>query len=209
MYSLSDTTINKNIKLFQHSFYLNIGNSNFNFYTLKWDLYYNFPEKRNFKYDVVTDLDIGYSINIKGFECQLLNKYVVASFPFGNKDILFLLVGYNRRYHHNFLWGISLGLPLFYRVSIPEIYLYYEPNSCPTGIPCYPTYEYSKPAYMIQLNLAYKIFKNKNFILGINLQDWAEYFDAGKTWGNASEFTVINVFIKYLIFKNNNKKRKI
>lgn len=191
-----DTSIKK-IKILQHAFSFGIVNSNINWF--QWEPN-NYLNNRPFKSDVITDFQWSYNLNIKGFEIEILNKYIPNTFPFGTKDIVFFTVGYNRRYHHDFLLGFHIGGAVFYRVSTPLVNHCNEIHTLP-GTPCYPEYQYNKPTSIIQVNIAYKFFRNKNIILGMSIHRWLEYYDIGKTWDNANDWLVFELYLKYALYK--------
>lgn len=204
LYPQDDSTNTQKIKTFQHSFSFGVINSNINWFS--WAPKYYMDAKRPFKSDVITDYQLSYWFNAKGFEIIMLYKYIPHSYPFGTKNIIFMLTGYGRRYHHNFLWGINAGWAIFYKVSTPITDSPFPDSTICYNHPCYPIYEYNRASSIIQLYAAYKFFKNKNIVTGLNLQRWVEWYNIGKTSDNANDWLVIELYLKVLLYKKNTHK---
>lgn len=186
----------KKIMTLQHSFSIGVINSNINYF--QWDPYFDSYGNRRFKSDVLTDIDFSYSLNLRGFETNFLFKYQPMTYPFGNKTMGFLSFGYGRRYHHRFYFSFRAGFVLLGLVSVSNPVI----HPCPpnTHYPCYDGYGYGHPKSILNLDLFYKIMKNKPWLSsGIVFQYWTEFYTMGKhSIGNS--YLVFKFQISLLIF---------
>jgi hypothetical protein len=204
-YSQSDSIKSFNdIKLFQHSFGINFGNNNVDLLGWPfWQEYKENPQNRYYRYDVITDIDVFYKLNIKGFEVGYLLKFQPNTRYFGHQIQSNIILGFGRRYHHNFYWNLTFRSFILSKLSWTETPIVENPickQITSHTNPCYPLYEGGGDIFFINLEFGYKFFKNKNIILKFIFQFFSTYYWEGRS--RASEEGVHpQIGMSYNIYK--------
>ena len=186
----------------QHKWVFSVTNSNFNYF--QWNPYFGYgPSHKAFPSMVVTDFNFNYNVNFKNIEMGLLYKVIPNSYPFGTRELWWLMLGAGRKYHKRWYYGLKIGIPLRAKASRPLH------DKCPSpaiiGQPCYPEYEYGKLGLLLlQLESEYKLSNKCPIALNVGMSMWNEWYQEGKSPA-AFGWLVFNIGISCSLFKKPSK----